>query len=106
MEAIKNMEAINENNFIIIGKYYISKYIMMTEPAQLYVTNTETKQTNMYYDYKVFELLKNEGLNAKPLKEYFDVMNGITKEDRIRIEEFEKGLEERKKMRQQDKNIN
>jgi hypothetical protein len=96
------MEPIDKDQFIIIGKYYISKFILMIEPPKLYVTNSETKQTNVYFSYKVFELLKNEGLDAEPLHEYFDRMNGITKEDRIRmIERFE----ERDKMKQEDKNI-
>jgi hypothetical protein len=91
------MEAIDNNQFIIIGKYYISKYIMMTEPAKLYVTNSETKQTNIYYSYQVFELLKNECLDAEPLHCYFDRINGVTKEYRIRMIESYNQFEERKK---------
>ena len=78
-------------------------------PTQLYVTNFETKQTNIYYSYQVFELLKNECLDAEPLHCYFDRMNGVTKEHRIRvIEKWEKSynqFEERQKMEQEDKNI-
>lgn len=88
----------DESNFIIIGKYFISKYIMMSEPAQLYVTNSETNDTKMYYDYKVFELLRGEGLDTKPLEEYFDNISGSTEEDKIR-------MEEKDKMRKEDKNI-
>jgi hypothetical protein len=100
------MEAVDESQFIIIGKYCISKYIMMSEPPQLYVTNSETNETNMYYSYKVFELLRTEGLDAEPLHEYFDVMYGITKQDRIRINELIKQSEEKEKMKQEDKNNN
>lgn len=101
------MEAVDQNNYIIIGKYCISKFIMMSEPTQLYVTNRETNECKLYYEYKVFELLKNEGLDAEPLHEYFDKMNGTTKEERIRIlkefEDWEKRQKEKKLMSLEDK---
>ena len=59
---------------------------MMSEPYQLYVT----KQCNLYYSDQVFKLLKNEGLDSEPLHEYFDIMHGITKEERMKaLNEFE-----------------
>jgi hypothetical protein len=101
------MEATDNSQFIIIGKYWISKMILMSEPTQLYVTNKETNECNMYDDHKVFELLKNEGLDAEPLHEYFDGIHGITKEERIRIlkqfEDWEKRQQEKKLMRKEDK---
>jgi len=101
------MQALDQNNYIIIGKYCISKFIMMSEPTQLYVTNRETNECKLYYEYKVFELLKNEGLDAEPLHEYFDKMNGTTKEERIRIlkefEDWEKRQKEKKLMSLEDK---
>ena len=36
------MEAIDKNEYIIIGKYYISKTIMMSFPPQLSVFDSET----------------------------------------------------------------
>ena len=100
------MEAVDKSKFIIIGKYYISKYIMMSEPAQLYVTNSETNETKMYRSDQVFEMLRGDGLDTKPLEEYFDDISGITEEDKIRIEEFERRMEEKEKMKREDKNIN
>ncbi len=101
------MEAFNQNNYISIGKYRISKHIMFSEPSQLYVTNSETNECKLYYEYKVFELLKNEGLDAEPLHEYFDVINGNTKEQRMEIirkfEEWEQNKNERKQMKKEDK---
>ncbi len=101
------MEGFSQNNYITIGKYHISKCIMMSEPTQLYVTNIETNECKLYYEYKVFELLKNEGLDAEPLYEYFDSINGTTKEERMEIirkfEEWETIQKERKQMRKEDK---
>lgn len=101
------MEDFNENKYIIIGKYCISKHIMMSEPTQLYVTNRETNECKLYYEYKVFELLKNEGLDAEPLHEYFDGINGTTKEKRMEIirkfEEWEQMQKEKKLMKREDK---
>ena len=74
------MEAIDKNNYIIIGKYYISKTIMMSFPPQLSVFDSETNTIKNLFDSKVFELLRNEGLDAEPLHEYFDQLNGTTKE--------------------------
>ena len=101
------MEDFNENKYIIIGKYRISKHIMMSEPTHLCVTNTETNECKLYYEYKVFELLKNEGLDAEPLHEYFDGINGTAKEERIEIirkfEEWEQRKRENKLMKCEDK---
>jgi hypothetical protein len=77
------MEAIDKNNYIIIGKYYISKTIMMSFPPQLSVFDSETNTVKILFDSKVFELLRNEGLDAEPLHEYFDQLNGTTKEQRL-----------------------
>jgi hypothetical protein len=77
------MEAIDKNNYIIIGKYYISKTIMMSFPPQLSVFDSETNTVKNLFDSKVFELLRNEGLDAEPLHEYFDQLNGTTKEQRL-----------------------
>jgi hypothetical protein len=74
------MEAIDKNEYIIIGKYYISKTIMMSFPPQLSVFDSETNTIKNLFDSKVFELLRNEGLDAEPLHEYFDQLNGTTKE--------------------------
>ena len=95
------MEAIDQNNYITIGKYKISKMIMMSEPCQLYVTNTEKNECKLYRSDEVFKLLKNEGLDAEPLHEYFDEMQGTTKEERLEIlrmfEEWEESRKEDKK---------
>jgi hypothetical protein len=77
------MEAIDKSNYIIIGKYYISKTIMMSFPPQLSVFDSETNTINNLFDSKVFELLRNERLDAEPLHEYFDQLNGTTKEQRL-----------------------
>jgi len=104
------MEAIDKNNYIIIGKYWISKTILMSYPPQLSVFDSETNTTKILFDYKVFELLKNEQLDAEPLHEYFDEMNRITKEDRIRIlkefEEWEQTQKEKILMKEEEKNKN
>ncbi len=101
------MQAVDQNNYIIIGKYCISKFIMMSEPTQLYVTNRETNECKLYQEFKVFELLRNEGLDAEPLHEYFDGINGTTKEERMRIikefEDWEKRQQEKKLMSLEDK---
>jgi hypothetical protein len=76
------MEAIDKSQFIIIGKYYISKSIMMSFPIKLYVTNSETNECKLLYDYKVFQLLRSEGLDQKPLEDYFDEINITSKKDR------------------------
>jgi hypothetical protein len=72
----------NKDKYIIIEKYHISKEVLMSEPIQLYVTNSETKVTELYYDYKLFEILQNKGLDVEPLHEYFDDLYGITKKER------------------------
>jgi hypothetical protein len=118
------MEAINNNQFINIGKYKISKMILMSEPCQLSVTNTETNECKLYRSDEVFKLLKKEELDAEPLHEYFDEINGTTKEERLeilrmfedweeaknedkkqlnRLEKWEARQEERKQMRKEDK---
>jgi hypothetical protein len=86
------MEAIDKSNYIIIGKYYISKTIMMSFPPQLSVFDSETNTIKNLFDSKVFELLRNEGLDAEPLHEYFDKLNGTTKEQRL---EWEKSQEDK-----------
>ncbi len=95
------MEAIDKSQFIIIGKYCISKMILMSKPCQLYVTNTEINERKLYRSDEVFKLLKKEGLDAEPLHEYFDEMNGTTKEERIEIlkmfEDWEEARNEDKK---------
>jgi hypothetical protein len=95
------METINNSQFIIIGKYKISKMILMSEPCQLNVTNSETNLSKLYRSDEVFKLLKKEGLDAEPLHEYFDEINGTTKEERIEIlrmfEEWEEARKEDKK---------
>ena len=102
------MEATDNSQFIIIGKYKISKMILMSEPCQLYVTNTETNECKLYQEFKVFELLRKEGLDAEPLHEYFDGVHGTTKEERLEIlrmfEDWEEARkEERKQMIKEDK---
>lgn len=88
------MEAIDKNKYIIIGKYWISKTILMSYPPQLSVLDTETNVCKILFNSKVFELLKNKGLDTKPLHEYFDMLNGTTKEQRLewqqKFEEWEK----------------
>ena len=86
------MQTIDKSNFIIIGKYYISKSIMMSFPPQLLVFDSETNTIKNFFDSKLFELLKNEGLDAEPLHEYFDILNGTTKEQRL---EWEKNQEDK-----------
>ena len=76
------METIDKSQFIIIGKYYISKNIMMSFPIQLNVTNSETNECKLYRDYKLFEPLRSEGLDPEPLEDYFDKINGTSKENR------------------------
>ena len=101
------MEAIDQSQFIIIGKFKITKFILMSEPPQLYVTNMETNECNLYRSHQLFNLLKREKLDAEPLHEYFDKMAGITREERINIDrkydEWVKTFEERKLMKQEDK---
>jgi hypothetical protein len=87
------MESIDKSNYIIIGKYYISKTIMTSFPPQLSVFDSETNTIKILFDSKVFELLKNEGLDTEPLHEYFDKLNGTTKKERL---EWQKQFEEKK----------
>ena len=82
------METIDKSQFIIIGKYYISKSILMSYPCKLSVIDSETKTSKLLNDDKVFELLRNEGLDSEPLHEYFDVINDTTKEERINSAEY------------------
>jgi hypothetical protein len=91
------MEEKDRKEFIIIGKYWISKTIMMSEPCQLYVTNIETQEVKIYYEFKMFELLKKEGLDPEPLHEYFDIIHGTTKKDRIKALKYFEIWEERDK---------
>jgi len=90
------MKELNQNQFIIIGKYKIFKMILMSEPCQLYVTNTEINECKLYRSDEVFKLLKKEGFDAEPLHEYFDEMNGTTKEERIAILRMFEDWEEEK----------
>jgi hypothetical protein len=97
------MKNVDPTQFIIIGKYYISKTMMMSNPIQLYVTNSETGENKSYYDYKVLELLRKEQLDATPLHEYLNKTNGITKEKNFEfIQAFDEWTE-RKQMNQEDK---
>ena len=93
------MEAIDKSKYIIIGKYWISKTILMSYPPQLSVIDFETNVCKILFDSNVFELLKNEGLDTEPLHEYFDIMNGNTKEQRLewekKFEKWEKSQEEK-----------
>ena len=83
---------------------------MMSEPCQLYVTNTETNKCTLYYVHDIYSLFRKEGLDAEPLNEYFDEVNGTTKEERMKAEkrykEWEKTLEERDLMNLEDKKLN
>jgi len=79
------MNAVDKNQYIIIGKYYISKCIMMSLPLQLSVFDSVTNEDKLLFVADVFKLLKNEGLDAEPLHEYFNDIQGITKEDRLRF---------------------
>lgn len=98
------MQTVDQTQFIIIGKYWISKMILMSEPLQLYVTNKETNECKLYQE---FELLKKEGFDVEPLHEYFDKMNGITKEERMRIikefDDWEQRQKEKNLMIKEDK---
>jgi uncharacterized protein YecA (UPF0149 family) len=73
----------------------------MSEPCQLSVTNTETNEYKLCRSDEVFKLLKKEDLDAEPLHEYFDEINGTTKEERLEIlkmfEEWEESRKEDKK---------
>jgi hypothetical protein len=75
--------------------------ILISEPVQIYVTNTETNEYKLCRSDEVFKLLKKEGLDAEPLHEYFDEINGTTKEERIEIlrmfEDWEEARKEDKK---------
>ncbi len=99
------MEALDNSNYIIIGKYWISKTILMCLPCQLYVTNMETNECKLYRSHQIFDLLKYENLDPEPLHEYFDLINGITKVDRIRIikefEEWEQRQKEKTLMKEE-----
>lgn len=101
------MESINKNQFIIIGKYWISKMIFMSYPIQLSVTNSETSEHLLLCDNELFKLLRIENLDAAPLHEYFDEVSGITKEKMLeyirKFEEWEKSEKERKLMGLEDK---
>ena len=97
---------------------------MIPEPCQLYVTNTEINERKLYHIDEIFKLLKKEELDAEPLHEYFDEINGTTKEERLeilrmfedweearkedkkqlkRLEKWEAKREERKQMGKEDK---
>ena len=75
--------------------------ILMSEPCQLNVKNSETNECKLYRSDDVFKLLKKEGLDAEPLHEYFDEMHGTTKEERLEIlrmfEDWEESRKEDKK---------
>lgn len=58
--------------FIIVGKYKISKQILMSEPVRLYVTNTETNECKVYFDIEILHMLWDEGLDTDLLHEYLD----------------------------------
>ena len=79
------VEAFNKEEFITVGKYRISKFILMSDPCQFQVTNSETNKTKNYYLNILYQLLRSEGLDTDPLDEFFDNMSGIysTKEERI-----------------------
>lgn len=79
------MNAVDKNQYIIIGKYYISKCIMMSLPPQLSVFDSETNEDKLLFVADTFKLLEKEKLDAEPLHEYFDDIQGITKEYRLRF---------------------
>ncbi len=73
----------------------------MSELTQIYVINTETNEYKLCRRNEVFRLLKKEELDAEPLHEYFDEINGTTKEERLEIlrmfEDWEEARKEDKK---------
>lgn len=69
------MELMDKTNVIIIGRYNIYKMSLMSDPSQLYVTTSETEGFQIYESYKLFEVLRNEGLDTKSLRDYVDEMN-------------------------------
>ena len=95
----------DNSQFIIIGKYWISKMVMMSEPCQLYVTNRDTNECRNYYSDQLFKLLRNEGLDPEPLDEYFDKLHGITKEERILTLRKYNEWEEANKMKKEDNKL-
>lgn len=101
------MEAIDKSQYIVIGKYCISKFILMSEPGQMYVTNMVTNECKLYYIYTLLNLLTQEKLDAEPLHDYINEMTGFTKEERIEMnrknDEFLKKYEERQNMKKEDK---
>jgi hypothetical protein len=56
-----------QQDYIIIGKYKISTAVLMSFPCQLSVKNTETNTTKLYYDYELLNLLYNDELDAQPV---------------------------------------
>jgi len=99
------MDITEKTKFIIIGKYYISKTIMMSEPIQLSVFNSETSELNTYYDYEVFEFLRSEGLDNEPLQEYIDKLYGNTKEERIAYFKNFQEWEAKEKIKENNKEL-
>lgn len=75
------------DSVIVIGKYCVSKQVLMSEPAQLYVTNMETNERKIYFDIKALHMLWDEGLDADLLHKYLDEIRGYpsTKDDRMKI---------------------
>lgn len=80
------METCNDiSNFIIIGKYWISKTVIMSVPYKFLVTNSETYESEVYFDYKLLEMLRTEDQNTKPLEDYFKCLNYNIKEEMLKL---------------------
>ena len=80
------MEICNDRrNFIIIGKYWISKTAIISVPFRFLVTNSETYESEVYFDYKLLEFIRTEDLDSKPLEEYFKCLNYNIKEEMLKL---------------------
>ncbi len=64
------------NNSIIIGKYSISTNVLMSFPPQVYVTNTETKETHTFYVTEMYKIIQDENLDGTEFFEYMDLIEG------------------------------
>ena len=73
------------NNYIEIGNFQISKCMKLSYIPKMFIFNTKTNEEKLLKSNEIFKLLYENKLDAEPLHEFFDIWDGITKEERMDI---------------------
>jgi hypothetical protein len=75
---VSTLLKMSDNN-IIIGKYFISKTVLMSYPRQFYYYNSETKETKTSSYERIIRLLLDEKLDPNTFIEYVYYIDSLEK---------------------------